>query len=106
MSCQSLCAACAGAETAAAGIAEAGAWFATAPNVYATEVGLLHTRPAGARIGIREGATSDIGGRCAQAPCAFHVSAVAVAVSGGRIDPVGSSSTTFAISHLQPPDMT
>jgi hypothetical protein len=105
MNCQSLRAACARAETAAAGIAEAGARFATAADVYATEIGLLHAGPAGARIGIREVTTPDICGRCAQAPSAFRISAAAAVVSSGGIDPVSSSSTTFAIGHLQPPDM-
>jgi hypothetical protein len=105
VNCRLLRAACARAETSAAGIAEAGAWFATAPDVYAAEIGLLHTGTASARIGIREVTTPDIRGRCAQAPGAFRISAVGVVVSSGRIDPVRSSSTTFAIGHLQPPGM-
>jgi hypothetical protein len=106
MSCQSLRAACARAETTATSIAKAGARFATAPDVYAAEIRLLHTGPAGARIGIREVTTPDIPGRCAQTPSAFLISAVGVVVSGSGIDPVSSSSTTFAIGHLQPPGMT
>jgi hypothetical protein len=94
---------CAGAETASAGIAEAGAWFAITPDVKATEVRLLDTGPAGARIGIREVTTPDICGRCAQAPGVFHVSATAVVVSGGRIDPISPAGATIAIGHLRPP---
>jgi hypothetical protein len=105
MNCQLLRAAGACAKTAAAGLPETGAWFATAPDVYATEIGLLDTGTAGARIGIREGATPDIRGRCAQAPSALRVSAVAVAVSGSRIDPISSPSTPIAIGHSRPPGM-
>jgi hypothetical protein len=104
--CWSLCAACARAKTTTTGLAETGAWFASTSDVYAADIGLFHIRPAGAWISIREGATSDIRGRCAQAPGALCGSAVAVVVSGGGIDPVSSSSTTFAIRHLQPPGMT
>ena len=39
---------------------------------------------------------------CAEAPSAFRVSAVAVVVSGGGVDPI-SSGPTIAIGHLQPP---
>jgi hypothetical protein len=102
---QSLRAAGAGTETTTAGIAKAGAWFHTTADIYAAEIGLLHIGPAGTRIGIRESATSDIRGWCALAPSALRVSAVAVMVSGGRIDPVSPSSTTFAIRHLRPPGM-
>jgi hypothetical protein len=105
-SCQSLRAACARAETAPTGLAKTGAWLATASDVYAADIGLLHTGPAGGRIGIRKGTTSDIRGRRAQAPGTFRVSAVAVVVSGGRVDPVSSSGSTLAIGHLQPPGMT
>jgi hypothetical protein len=52
MNCQSLRATGARAETTTAGIAKTGAWFAAAADVYATEVGLFYTGPAGARIGI------------------------------------------------------
>jgi hypothetical protein len=100
---QLLRARCAGAEPAPAGIAEAGAWFAIAPDVKATEIGLLHTSPAGARIGIREVTTSDVCGRCAQSPSAFRVSATAVVVCGGRIDPISAAGATIAIGHLRPP---
>jgi hypothetical protein len=100
VNCESLGAACARAKTTAAGLAETGAGFASTSEIYAAEIRLLRIGPAGARIGIREGTTSDIRGRCAQAPGAFRVSAVAVVVSGGRIDPISSSSTTFAIRHL------
>jgi hypothetical protein len=106
MSCQSLRTACARTETDPTSIAKAGARFATAPDVYAADIGLLHTGTAGARIGIREVSTPDVCGRCAQAPSAFRISAVAVVISGGCIDPVNSSGSTLAIGHLQPPGMT
>jgi hypothetical protein len=105
-SCQSLRAACARAETAPTGLAKTGAWLATASDVYAADIGLLQTGPAGARIGIREVTTPDVCGRRAQAPSAFRISAVAVVISGGGIDPVNSSGSTLAIGHLQPPGMT
>ena len=93
----------AGAETTAACIAETGAWFATAPDVYAAEIGLFDTAPAGTRIGIREGTTSDIAGRCAQAPGAFRFSATVIVLSGGSIDPISSPAPVIAIRHLLPP---
>jgi predicted TIM-barrel enzyme len=105
MHCQSLRAACAGTKTTTAGFAEAGAWFDTAADIYAAEIGLLHIGPVGARIGIREGATSDVSRWCAEAAGALRVSAVAVVVSGGGIDPVSSSSITFSIGHPRPPGM-
>jgi hypothetical protein len=105
MNCQALRAACVRAETTAAGLAETGAWLATTADINATEIRLLHTGPAGTRIGIREVTPSDIRGRCAQAPSTFRVSAVAVLVAGGGIDPISSSSTAFAVGHVRPPGM-
>jgi hypothetical protein len=101
--CQRLGAPCARAETAAAGLAETGAWFATATDVHATEIGLLHTGPAGTRIGIREIGTSDIRGWCAQAPSAFRFSAVAIVISGGSVDPISSPGPVIPIGHVWPP---
>jgi hypothetical protein len=100
---EQLRASCAGAETVPASIAEAGAWFAITSDVKATEIGLLHTGPAGARIGIREVTTSDVFGLCAPAASSFRVSLTAVVVSGGRIDPVSPMGATIAIGHLRSP---
>jgi hypothetical protein len=105
MNCQALRAACIRAETTAAGLTETGAWLATAPDINATEIRLLHTGPTGTRIGIREVTTSDIRGRCAEASSAFRVFAVAVLGTGGGIDPISSSSTAFAVGHVRPPGM-
>jgi hypothetical protein len=103
--CQSLCAACARAKTTAAGLPEARAWFATAPNVNATEIGLPDTGRVRTGIGIRGITTSEVRGWCAQAAGTFRFTATRILVTGGGIDPISSSSTTFAISHLQPPGM-
>jgi hypothetical protein len=95
----------AGAETASAGIAEAGAWFAIVPDVKATEIGLLDTGPFGARIGIRKVTTSNVCGPSAQSPSVFRVSATAVVVCGGTVDPISAPGATIAIGHLQPPGL-
>lgn len=105
MNCQSLRAARPRAETAATGIAEASAWFDTPADIYAAEIGLLHIGSVGTRIGIREGATSDVSWWCAEATGTFRVAAVAVLVASGGIDPINSSSSAFAIGHLRPPGM-
>ena len=103
--CQSLRAAGAGAETAATGLAEASAWFDTPADIYAAEIGLLHIGPAGTRIGIREGATSDVTRWRAEATGTFGFVAATVLVTGGGIDPISSSITTFVIGHPRPPGM-
>jgi len=103
---QPLCAARTRAETTAAGLAEAGAWFAGAADVDATEIGLLNTGPAGTGIGIGEGATSNVGGWCAEAARAFRFAATTpIVVTGGSIDPISSSGLAIAIGHLRPPGM-
>jgi hypothetical protein len=102
---QSLRAPCAGAETTAAGVAETGSWFATAPDVYAAEIRLLDTGPGGARIGVREVTTADVPGSCAEASGAFRFPASAVLLSGGRIDPICSPAPAIAIGHPRPPGM-
>jgi hypothetical protein len=102
---QSLRAPYAGAETTAAGVAETGSWFATAPDVYAAEIRLLDTGPGGARIGVREVTTADVPGSCAEASGAFRFPASAVLLSGGRIDPISSPAPAIAIGHPRPPAM-
>jgi hypothetical protein len=105
MDCLSLRAAGAGAKSPAAGLTEAGAWFDTPAGIYAAEIGLLHIGPAGTRIGVREGTTSDVSRWCAEAAGTFRFAAPTVLVAGGGIDPISSSSTAFAIGHPRPPGM-
>ena len=102
---QLLRAPCARAETTAAGLAEAGAWFATAPDVYATEIGLLNTGSAGTRIGIREGTTSDV--LWAARPGCRCLPLRRYRYRGHRrwYRPNQLPGPAIAISHLQPPGM-
>jgi len=103
---QPLCAARTRAETTAAGLAEAGAWFAAATDVDPAEIGLRDSGPAGTGIGIREGTTSNFGGWCAEAARAFRFAATTpIVVTGGNIDPISSPGLAIAIGHLRPPGM-
>src|SRR5215211_7320385 len=97
-------AACARAETSAAGVAEAGARFTATTDVYPAEIGLLNTGSAGTGIGIGEVTTSDICGWRTEAAGAFRfAAATSIPVSGGGIDPISSPGPAIAIGHLRPP---